>query len=318
MEKYHHSITKYLYEEFENSAIAYLRTALEMFHKARKTSGMNSQPSIGNLVITIELMLKTLIVKHSPALLFDGLPDEIQALFACPGSLPKDFNWRPFDIELRSFNKYKTKKLNECIPLFYILLPQHKQELYSYFKLCSLCRNASVHAVLPSFQRFELERLGFLTLRLYGILVNTKNMYKYSYYLTENDKQFFLTYKSERIELVKKKIEEAIEKSKHITTGRASLSTEGWEFYSTECPICGGGAVLTGYTEIQYDIISEESPPDENLDFIADSFECDDCGLKLNDSAELKLARIDLHYDRSDELEQWHEDNYEPDPSDYM
>ena len=317
METYHHSITRYLYEEFEKSAIAYLRTALEMFHKMRKLSDVNSQPSIGNLGITIELMLKTLIVKHNPILLFKGLSDEIQTLFVCPESLPKNFNWRPFDIELRSF-KYKTKELDECISLFYVLLPEHKQELHAYFKLCALCRNASVHSVMPSFQRFELERLGFLTLRLFNILDDKKNVYGYQYLLTEDDKQFLAEFKNERIDRVKKIIEDAKEKSKHITTCRASTSVDGWESYVIECPICGADAILTGYTEIQFENTPDGYPPDASLDFFADSFECDDCGLKLNDSDELKLASIDLHYDRSDELEHWYEDQYEPDPSEYM
>lgn len=308
---YHHSITKYLYEEFEKSAVAYLRNSLKMLHEARKPSGDNSQPAIGNLGITVELMLKTLIVKHNPSLLFTGLPDEIKIFFACPESLPKGFNWRPFDIDLRSF-KYNTKELNECISLFYILLPEYKHELHSYFRLLACCRNASVHSVLPSFQRFELERLGFLTMRLYTILVETKNMYGFSYWLTKEDKKFLSEFKNERIERFKKKIEEAKEKSKHIDTSRASLSVDGWEDYVVECPMCGAEAILAGYTELSVGSAPDGYEPDFSLDFLADSFECQDCGLKLDDSEELKHAGMELHYDRSDELERWQEEHYQP------
>jgi len=294
--------------------MVYLRAGLEIFHNARKSLDSNTQPSIGNLGIAIELMLKTLIVKHNPVLLFVGLPDEVQVLFSCPESLPKDFNWRPFDIDLRSF-KYKTKELDECISLFYVLFPQHKQELHAYFRLLSSCRNASVHSVLPSFQRYELERLGYLALRVLIILQTTKNISEYAYFTKKEDKKFLLEFKNERIERVKKIIDQAKEKSKHIDTGRSSSSIDGWEFYVTDCPICGSEGVLSGYTEVHVE--GHDEDPDVSLDFFADSFECADCGLKLEDADELKLAGIDLFYDRSSELDKWDAEQYEPD-GDYM
>lgn len=313
METYHHSITRYLYDEFEKSAIAYLRTGLEMFHKTRKLSSANCQPSIGNLGIAIELMLKTLIVKHNPILLFTGLPDGIQVLFSCPESLPKDFNWRIFDIELRSF-KYGTKELDECIGLFYTLMPEHKQELSAHFKLLSRIRNASVHSVLPSFQRYELERLAYLALRLFSILKSAKALSSFSYSETQDDKEFMLLFNNERIERVRKKINEATEKSKQIKAGKAIINVEGWEEYTTECPICKSNGVLTGYTDIRFNGTPDN--PEESLEFFADSFVCNACGLTLEDPAELERAGMELYYDRSDELESWYEE-HTPDYSEY-
>jgi hypothetical protein len=318
MKKYHDTIRNYLKDEFEKSAIEYLRVGLEIFHRARKGEvGLGGQAPGGNLGIAIELMLKTLIVKHSPILLFIDFPIELQVLFASPESLPKDFNWRLLDIELRSF-KYKTKELDECIALLYVLLPEHKQELRSYFQLLARHRNASIHSVLPSFQRYELERLGYLALRLFVILQTTKHISEYSYRVTKDDKAFLAVFKNERIERVKKKVDEAKEKSKHISTIKGSLSIDGWEYYITECPICGNEGILTGYTDIDYEEAPDEYLPNASLDFFADSFECEDCGLKLDDTEELKLVKMDVNYDRSHQLDSWYKDHYDPDPSEYL
>jgi len=239
----------------------------------------------------------------------------VQVLFSTPDSLPKNFDWRPFDIDLKSF-KYKTKQLDECISLFYILLPAYKQELHSYFKLLSVCRNASVHCVLPSFQRYERERLGYLALRLVKILKDAQDVSKYAYNFTKKDESFLLAFKAERIERVKRKIEEAKEKSRHIDNLGSSVSADGWGVYEAKCPICGAISLLTGYTDIGIEGMEED--PDVWLNFFADSFECADCGLKLDDVEELKLAGMDLVYDRSSELDRWEAETYEPDYDDYM
>lgn len=315
MKKYTDSITQYLHKELENAAVCYLRAGLELFHKARKISGLNSQAALGNLGIAVELMLKAFIVKSNPLLLFRGMPIELQVLFACPDSLPSDFNWRPYDIDLRSF-KYATKELDESISLFYVLLPEYKQELYSYFQLLSRYRNASVHSALPSFQNYEVERFAFLALHLLSILQSREIISKFGHISTKDDKQFLSAFKIEQIDRVKKKIEDAKEKSKHIPTGRSSLSVDGWESYVTQCPICESDGVLSGYTDIHVE--GPEEDVDVSLDFFADGFTCEDCGLQLVDTEELELSGIDLHYDRSGDLDSWYKEQYEPDPSEYL
>ena len=51
----------------------------------------------------------------------------------------------------------------------------------------------------------------------------------------------------------------------------------------------------------------------ENLSFLADSFECPNCGLKLPDSKQMRLANISTIYDQSDMLTEWHSEfGYEP------
>src|SRR4030067_2873244 len=103
MEKYHNSIKEKLYKELSNSALGYLATGMRLFHAERKRPTC-IQPIIGNLGIAIELMLKVWIIKNNPALLFKDLPLELKVLFITPKSIPSDFNWRRYDIDLRSFN----------------------------------------------------------------------------------------------------------------------------------------------------------------------------------------------------------------------
>lgn len=315
MRKLADSLTHYLLEEFKNSAIGYLKIGLETFHKANKSENLRSQPALGNLGIAVELMLKTFIISNNPLLLFEGLPIELQVLFTCPGSLPKDFNLRPYDIDLRSF-KYNTKELNECIALFFVLLPEHKQELNAYMQLLSRYRNASVHSVLPSFQSFEVQRVAFLALRLLSILQFRKIISEYAHIITKDDKQFLSVFKLERIDRVKKIIESAKEKSKHISSGSVSLSVDDWESYVTQCPICKSDAILSGYTDLR---VEGQDEPDISLDFFADGFNCEECGLELNDVEELRLAGIELFYDRSSEINAWERDHYDPpEPSEYL
>lgn len=315
MKKYVDSITHYLQEEFKKSAISYLKVGLEVFHKTNRSTSLISQPALGNLGIAVELMLKAFIVKNNPLLLFKGLPIELQVLFVCPDSLSKDFNWRPYDIDLRSF-KYETKELNECISLFYVLLPEHKQELNPHMVLLSRYRNVSVHSALPSFQSYEVPKVAFLALRLLSILQSQKAIAEYAHIITKDDKQFLSTFKLERIDRVKKKIEDAKKKSKHIATGKVSLSADVWENYVTKCPICESDGILSGFTDMRAE--GSEEYPDVWLEFFADGFTCEECGLQLDDTEELKLAGVELVYERPNDLDAWYKEQYEPDPGEYL
>ncbi len=318
MKKYSDSIREHINTELSKSAMSYLREGLDMFHRVRQYSLSSIQPSAGNLGISIELMLKALLAKHNPLFVFKALPTELQLMFVCPESLPKEFNWRIFDIELRSF-KYEMKELDECIPIFYVVFPEHKQELSAHFKLLARIRNASVHSILPSFQKYDLERLAYLALKLFAIAESTGALITFALaYITKEDKAFLSVFDKERIERVKSKVEEAKKKSKDIAGGKALLSIDGWESHVTDCPICGSEGVLSGSCDAEYDSQVGEDTPDEILIFSADYFICEDCGLRLDDAKELELAGMDTIYDISHKLDSWHKDHYEPESNEYM
>lgn len=82
-----------------------------------------------------------------------------------------------------------------------------------------------------------------------------------------------------------------------------------WEHKVITCPICSSDAILSGETDVvhwnpdQY----REIPP-HSLGFFPDSFQCDECGLTLDDYDELNLAGISTDFDdfdRTDELEEY-------------
>ena len=290
--------------DLERTALDYLKIGLELFHQRRYLDYPNSQVALGNLAIAIELMLKTFIARKNLFLLFNGLPPELNVLFICPQSLEPEFNLRPYGINLKT-GLYKTLEFNECVSYFYIFFPKLKQSYHSHLRLLSSIRNASVHAVFPSFQRYDIERVAFIALQFF-MKLQEGTQYQF-YALTENDKTFLMNFKEERINTVRTKIEQAKETSKKIKDNSHDQYIDDddedyWEQYIAECPICGSDALLGGYTESQYDL----SIPEEWLEFYPDTFLCDGCDLELNDDEELRLAGIDTVYDRTDDLERWH------------
>jgi hypothetical protein len=173
-------------------------------------------------------------------------------------------------------------------------------------------RNASVHSVFPSFQRYEIERVAFIALQLFLKLQEESQSHFYS--LSEQDKKFLNTFEDVRLNQVRKKIEAAKETSKkndNVVHYEFIDDEFYWEQTYGECPICGNDAILSGYTELRSELNFDKTS-NEWLEFYADTFLCERCGLELTDDEELRLAGIDTVRDRSDDLERWY---YEKDDS---
>lgn len=170
MKNYIETIKKELQDNLFRSAMDYLNTAVDLSMKGktkRYTGAFRTQPVVGNFAIAIELMLKAFIFSKNPALVFKDLPLELRVAFISPESIRENFKWRPFDVPLRTF-EYKTMEVDEMVSTFYVLRPDLKQELHPFFKLFSQCRNVSIHASLPSFQKYEVERTAYLAMRLFN------------------------------------------------------------------------------------------------------------------------------------------------------
>jgi len=298
--------------ELARSAIGYLRTGLELLHKERKSTHPLIEPAIGNLATAIELMIKAFLAKNNLILLFSDLPLELKILFACPENPLLDrLSWRQIDNLLRA-SAHKTFELDELIAAFYVFFPEQRQALGPYFRLLSRCRNASIHLSLPSFQRYELQRTGYLALRVFQILDKAKYSPSFYYRLTEEDKQFLSEYNEERIELVRSKIETAKEKAKKAKD--TWILADSWDTYERHCPICGCGGMLMGETQVEADF-DEDGAANPYLIFLADTFQCDGCGISLDDVEELQLAGMDIVYQRSDrDMDKWWA---EQEPTDY-
>lgn len=302
MKKYYSVIQSHLKNELAKSARDYLKVGMKMFHDH---SGIGIQAPIGNMAIAIEIILKAFIAEYNPGLLFKDLPLELKVLFACPRIEIKRFNWRRYDIDLRSFG-YKTIELDECISIFYILLPDHKQLLQPYFRFLSNIRNKSVHASIPSFQNYDMDRTAYLALNIHKILVDAKVFSYFPYYQSERDKAFLASFDASRAERVSKKIEKAKKQSKELKHELSLISTEGWDSFITDCPICGSEGILGGYTD-EWTSGDIESV-DYGLEYYADSYECFECGLVLDDVNELELVGMKTTYDRSQDMDKWNEE----------
>ncbi len=85
---------------------------------------------------------------------------------------------------------------------------------------------------------------------------------------------------------------------------KSQVTSGDWDVYPIECPVCGCGALLIGQTEERGDY-DEDGSPSLSLEFVGESFECEECGLKLEDYDELLIAGIEPDVDRSDEVDSW-------------
>lgn len=307
MRRYYDSVQKQMQKDLARSAAGYLKVGLDLFHREYSSSFACIEPAIGNLAIAVEMMLKVLLVKQNPLLLFRDLPSELRVVFTCPDAVEQgSFNWRAYDVELRT-HKYKTVELDELISTFFLFFPSQKQILRPHLRFLSKCRNASIHLSLPSFQTYELERTAYVALQVFQAIRDHHSDLPWLgwYYLTDRDKEFVSKYDTQRTDRVRQKIERAKERAKAIEAQSVSVVVDGWEASVTTCPVCGCDGVLTGETDVEVDIDEDESAH-PYLVFLADTFECGECGLSPDDAGELQLAGMDVAYPRSEsDMEKW-------------
>jgi len=258
--------------QLREASIDYLRAGLDLFHKYRRKASIdysppvvlsseynNPQAALGNLGISVELMLKAIIVGKHLLLLFKDFPADLLKLrvsLISPDDLPTDFEWRFVDIELRSVDsKIKTINFGECISIFCILFPNSRQLLESHLNFLSLFRNASVHSVLPNLNRSEVERAAYVAIHVHEVLTNTLDtsglgFLSYTgYVLSDEDKEFIATFQGERLNRVKGKIDEAKKAAMKLAGQRVTRVADDWEHYVIRCCICDNDIVLEGYTE---------------------------------------------------------------------
>jgi hypothetical protein len=297
-----------LQDNLSQSATEYLKTAIDLSMKGKSMKFLGdyrTQPVVGNFAIAIELMLKAFILSKNPALVFN-LPLELRVAFISPESVGDDFNLRPSVLQLRSFDKIAALEMSELISTFYILRPDLKQELHPFFDLFSQCRNVSVHASLPSFQTYEVERMAYLALRLFKNIPFIAGDHRPQ--LSGEVDDILTKLDTQRASRVRKKIADAREVAKNSKEGPTVRPTMGWNSYVTECPVCGSGGLLIGYTDVRGTSEEDITPV-----FVAESFMCHQCELELSDSQEMHLAGMPVVYFREDDvglLVEEHGDDY--------
>lgn len=235
---------------------------------------------------------------------------ELRCALAAPETMPKSFRALPYEIDLKS-SAYKSLELDETIAMFCIFFPEFKKRLGSHLRFLARHRNTCVHAVHPDCREYEVERTAFLFLTLVKhIEAEDADLVRYyNWEDGEKNEAFLARFDEVRLNHVHKKVEAAREKAKTLSE-KVSLESEEWNWYPIVCPVCGSDGIAYGETQAEPDY-DEDGIGGFDLSFIAETFECEQCGLQLEDYDEMQIAGVDTdHIDRSEELDQWHQDNY--------
>lgn len=261
----------------------------------------------GNLAISIELILKSIIAKETFVFLYKGLSDDAAMGLTYPEKV-KTYN---FISELLSFKESKTIEFKEAVSRFFKLFPEQKKEFSSYLENLPDIRNNSVHAYVPAYNhRHFMDKVIFISMKLKEF---RNQRYEQDPHLDQFEKDFIENYEQEKMDNYQEKIKKAQQKTKniHINDNDIVSDTE-WDKYQITCPVCKSNAVLLGECN-QIDDIDQVLEPDgqmyllfnEKLIFTPMGFECYACDLKLHDIKELELAGLEQDIDRSEYVDLW-------------
>ena len=289
-------------EALGHSALQYLETGMDLFHRHLRSASTTSQAAMGNLATALELLLKCFIAEKNLGAVFRDIPAEVRALLSAPERIPEFFKWRAAVVDLGS-DAYHTVNLEECIACYYTFFPHMKQPLLPHLAFLDGHRDAAVHSVLPALSIYELERAGYAVLQTV-LSMNGDESYTYFYYtVTEEDTRFLDGFAARRVERVSLALEQGRFAVAENVPEKHVHVVNGWNTLPVRCPGCTGGAILDGYTE--FSLGDDEDGPVPALDFFAVSLSCPRCGLVLHDLEELQLAGLGTVIDRSTDLDRW-------------
>ena len=289
-------------ESLKDASIGYFDIGIQLYEEGRKQPWKGFQPILGNLAISCELILKAIIAKKMFSCLYPNLSKDALAMLNHPSAMPSGTTPNAFIGDLRNFTE-KAIDISQATSYFYQLYPDKKQEFKSHLSLLAPIRNISVHGAFPEFQKYHLERVAFIACKLFK-LAKEENTFKWLYVATNDSliDGIIKRYSEERVNKVHKAIEQAKKKSKSIDFLYAwTFGSNEWDMRDEKCPVCKNDAVCYGYTE------EDSYDQTVTLFFVKDQFECDNCGLTLDDSAELELAGIEPSDDLEEYMEEWYE-----------
>lgn len=302
MDQYILRLKKKFTEDMGNAASEYLALGMEQFHRFRNAETTSKEIAIHTMSAAAELMLKCYVGDKNLGLIFTGIPTELKVLLTCPERIPAFFEWRKYHFGLRSESD-NTIPLGECISSFYVFFPHLKQLYMPHLRFLEKQASSCSHNILPSLSRYDFDRIGYTVLQLVVSIAGDPSFSLLWYQPTDDDQVFLRDFAEQRLN----RVETAIERAKHVTVNEGTTGAQAlpgnWNRHTATCPVCGMAGVLEGYTELA--VTEDEEGKYTSLDFFAVSFHCGVCGLTFNDAEELKLAHMNILYDRSDELHTW-------------
>ncbi|MCF6299813.1 MAG: hypothetical protein L3J52_01615 [Proteobacteria bacterium] len=237
-------------------------------------------------------------------MLYSNLPDEAQLLLCYPEVLSKQHNSKSYFSDMKGF-VFKTHELDKCISLFYHFSPELKKEYKQFFSSLSSIRNVSVHASVPDFQKYELDRLAYFSSRLFQLIAESK-LFKYFHFKIDDKTEGFIKYyEDEKIKKVKSALDAARDVIKKGKLSEIDYYSGDWDTMQATCPVCGN-------TFAAYYGETEESRDSDGiiLEFECESFTCESCDLELEDYEELVLANMETSLERDEEdTQKWITEN---------
>lgn len=283
----------------ENASAAYLKIGIDLYIENKKNSWKSFQPTVGNLSIACELLLKVFVARNMFSNLYPNLKKESQAILNYPTVMPSSTTINRFIGDLTSFSE-KVIDFNQAISLFYLLYPQKKQELQPHFHFLSSVRNISVHAALPEFQRYHLERIAYISSKLF-LHARDEKINRVTISIDKRLEKIIQEYDDYRVKKVHDAIQAAKNKAKSLETlwKVNDWYDDDWGSLDETCPVCTNNALSYGSTE------EDEASGRYTLLFFKESFECEHCGLVLEDEEELQLAGIQTCEDISSYYDDW-------------
>lgn len=289
-------------KSLQDAALDYFNLGIRLYQDGKKRPWQGFQAVLGNLSIACELLLKAIIARKMFSCLYPNLSKEALAMLHYPEAMPAGTTPNTFIGDLRSFTE-KVIDISQATSYFYQLYPDKKQEFKPHLSLLAPIRNIAVHAAFPEFQKYHLERVAYIACKLFK-LAKDDEVFKWLFMISNQQEidGIIKRYDDERVTKVHKAIEQAKTKSKSLDFLYAwNFGSNEWEMRDEKCPVCKNDAICCGYTE------EDETEDGISLWFVKDQFECDNCGLVLDDSDELELAGIETSDDLEAYLEEWFE-----------
>ena len=307
MTGYFRELTNRMILDFGETAREFLETGLTVFHSRLDRDRSSAQVVVMNLGSAVEFMFRSFLAARNPGLLFRNIPPDLRVLITVPDQLPSLFQWRRFDFDLQS-GRYEMIDFDECAACYYLFFPELKQILHPNLTTLSSLMKLGRNTTLPPVNSYDLERIVYSVLQVGVSLHGNDDFDVPAYTMSSRDEDFFRSYNTKRIERVELALAQAREGGNEADSDHAeTVIAYNWDTCVTPCPVCLSNGLLDGYTETAVGSDGEDIKPE--LDFFATRFQCDECGLILNDSEEMKLAKMNTIYDRSEELDKWFEEH---------
>lgn len=199
------SIKEEISNNFAKVATDYFYNGERGYFNNQKYPSNLFQAAVGNFAISVELILKAYIAKHAFPFLYKSLPLKLELYLYNPDDFDNIDILKSHITDLKHFSETKSIDLKDAISLFFYIRPELKSELEPYLRSVRNVRNLSLHSILPSFQKYELERMAYASAIVFKKLYDQIEFNSLIGFWDENKDKIIENYEYRVVEIVKKK-----------------------------------------------------------------------------------------------------------------